>query len=155
MRNYLLILFFLPSLCFSETSLWQVSKNGNTLFLGGTIHVLKKEDYPLPVEFDMAFKKSDKLVFETDIDKAKMPEFAKKMAQMFSYPPGKSLKKTLNPETVNEIAESMLDIGQKTPIQVRQGKDRYVLVEGLHRLHACMELGDDTIEAYVVQAKKF
>jgi len=64
-------------------------------------------------------------------------------------------RKTLNPETVNEIAESMLDIGQKTPIQVRQGKDRYVLVEGLHRLHACMELGDDTIEAYVVQAKKF
>jgi len=64
-------------------------------------------------------------------------------------------RKSFDPEKAEEIAENMLDIGQKTPIQVRQGKDRYVLVEGLHRLEACISLGDDTILAYIVRAKKF
>lgn len=109
MHKYLFVLLIFPSISFAETSVWHVSKNGNDMYLGGTIHMLKKEDYPLPVEFDMAFKKSDKLVFETDIDKAKMPEFAKKMAQMFSYPPGKSLKKTLNPETFKKLEKHLAD----------------------------------------------
>jgi len=103
MRKYLLILFLFPSLCFSETSLWQISKNGNTLYLGGTIHVLKKEDYPLPVEFDNAFKKADTLVFETNIEEAQTPEFGEKVAEMLTYPAGKSLKDALNAKTFNAL----------------------------------------------------
>ena len=60
---------------------------------------------------------------------------------------------TLKPETVKEIAESMLDIGQQTPILVRRDGTRYVLVEGLHRLEACKQLGEDTIFGYLVQAR--
>jgi hypothetical protein len=41
---------------------------------------------------------------------------------------------TLRPEAVRQIAESMLEIGQETPILVRRNGDRFVLVEGLHRL---------------------
>ena len=64
-------------------------------------------------------------------------------------------KKTLKLDKVNAIAESMIDEGQKTPIQVRQGKGRLVLVEGLHRLEACRALGEDTIKAIFVQARRF
>jgi len=64
-------------------------------------------------------------------------------------------RKTLNPETAATLAEDILENGHKTPIQVRQGKGRYVLVEGLHRLEACLSLGDEKISAYLVQAKKF
>lgn len=71
--------------------------------------MLKKEDYPLPLEFDTAFKNSDKLVFETDIEKAQSPSFAKKMAQMFSYPPGNSLKKTLNKNTYKKLKQHLAD----------------------------------------------
>lgn len=105
MRKYLLVLLLLPSPGFAETSLWQISKNGHHLYLGGTIHVLKKTDYPLPVEFTHAFKKSDKLVFETDIEKAKSPEFAKKMTQMMMLPAGKSLKDVLNKKTFNRLKQ--------------------------------------------------
>jgi uncharacterized ParB-like nuclease family protein len=63
------------------------------------------------------------------------------------------LKKTLKPETVAEIAESMLDIGQQTPISVRQEGDRIVLVEGLHRLEACKALGETTILGVMVPAE--
>ena len=103
MYHYLLVLFLLPSLCFSETSLWEVSKNGRHLYLGGTIHVLKKSDYPLPMEFIHAFKKSDKLVFETDFEKIKTPAFSKKMSEMMLLPKGQSLKEALNKKTFDRL----------------------------------------------------
>ena len=61
---------------------------------------------------------------------------------------------TLDPKVVAEIAESMLDIGQQTPILVRRDGTRYVLVEGLHRLEACKALGEATIFGYLVAARK-
>ena len=63
-------------------------------------------------------------------------------------------RKTLDPTRVNEIAESMLEEGQLTPILVRQDTNRLVLVEGFHRLEACKALGEDTIIAMLVQARR-
>lgn len=63
------------------------------------------------------------------------------------------LKKTLRPESVAEIAESMLDIGQQEPISIRLDGDRLVLVEGLHRLEACKALGETTILGVLVTAE--
>ncbi len=64
-------------------------------------------------------------------------------------------RKTLDPAKAEELAEDILENGQKVPIQVRQGKGRFVLVEGLHRMEACILLGEEKISAYLVQAKKF
>jgi len=63
-------------------------------------------------------------------------------------------RKTLDVKLVNEIAESMLEEGQLTPIQVRRGNGRYVLVEGLHRLEACKALGEESIVGLIVQARR-
>ncbi|MCP4315176.1 MAG: ParB N-terminal domain-containing protein [Hyphomicrobiales bacterium] len=69
------------------------------------------------------------------------------------YVPVKRMK-TLDAAVVDEIAESMLEEGQLTPILVRADGDRYVLIEGLHRLEACKALGEDTVEGMVVQARR-
>ncbi len=61
---------------------------------------------------------------------------------------------TLDPKKVHEIAESILELGQQTPILLRQDGERYVLVEGLHRLEACKQLGEETILGYLVQARR-
>ena len=61
---------------------------------------------------------------------------------------------TLKPATVAEIAASILDVGQQSPILVRRDGERLVLVEGLHRLEACKALGEQTIIGYVVDARK-
>ena len=62
-------------------------------------------------------------------------------------------KKAIKPETVAEIAESILDIGQQEPISVRLDGDRLVLVEGLHRLEACKAHGETTILGVLVPAE--
>jgi len=61
---------------------------------------------------------------------------------------------TLEQKRVDEIAASMLDNGQQTPILVRQDGARFVLVEGLHRLEAAKALGEKTIVGYRVDARK-
>jgi ParB-like chromosome segregation protein Spo0J len=60
----------------------------------------------------------------------------------------------LDAKKVQEIAESMLAVGQQTPIMVRKDGERFVLVEGLHRLEACKQLGETTIFGYLVQARR-
>ncbi len=69
------------------------------------------------------------------------------------YVPAKR-RATLDPEKAREIAESILHIGQQSPILVRRDGDRFVLVEGLHRLEACKQLGEQTIFGYLVQARR-
>jgi len=59
-------------------------------------------------------------------------------------------KKALKPELVQEIAESILEIGQQAPILVRPDEGRFVLVEGLHRFEACKALGEKTIIGVLV-----
>jgi sulfiredoxin len=69
------------------------------------------------------------------------------------YVPAKR-RATLEPKKVQEIAESILKVGQQTPILVRKDGDRFVLIEGLHRLEACKKLGEETIFGYLVQARQ-
>ncbi len=64
-------------------------------------------------------------------------------------------RKTLDPDVAKEIADSILENGQLTPILVRSDRERFVLVEGLHRLEACRSLGEETIVGLIVQARKY
>jgi ParB-like chromosome segregation protein Spo0J len=61
---------------------------------------------------------------------------------------------SLDDRKVRTIAESIMESGQKAPILVREDGDRFVLVEGLHRLEACRSLGEETILGYVVEARR-
>jgi len=61
---------------------------------------------------------------------------------------------TLDQAAVTAIAESILEEGQKTPIQVRRDGERLVLIEGLQRLEACRSLGEETIIGIVVRARR-
>jgi ParB-like chromosome segregation protein Spo0J len=62
---------------------------------------------------------------------------------------------TLDAAKTKSISESILAEGLKMPIQVREDGNRFVLVEGLHRLEAAKLLGETRIDSYIVQAKKF
>ena len=64
------------------------------------------------------------------------------------------LRRTLDPDKVQRLAEDILSAGQKTPIQVRRDGERYVLVTGLHRLEAMRALGESAIDSLIVRARR-
>ena len=64
------------------------------------------------------------------------------------------LRKELDETKVEQTAEDMMGGEETAAIQVRQGKGRWVLIKGLHRMEAARALGDETIEAMVVAARK-
>ena len=61
---------------------------------------------------------------------------------------------TRDQKRVNQIAASILEKGQQTPILVRADGARFVLVEGLHRLEAAKALGEKTVVCFLVDARK-
>lgn len=63
-------------------------------------------------------------------------------------------RSTVDPKRVDEIAASILEVGLKEPILVREDGDRFVLVEGLHRLEAAKALGETSIDGFRVQVRK-
>ena len=69
------------------------------------------------------------------------------------YVPG-GLRKELDPQRVELVAEEIMEEAEEHPIQVRQGKNRYVLIKGVHRLEARKALGDETIQAFIVAAQQ-
>ncbi|MAG95681.1 MAG: chromosome partitioning protein ParB [Rhodospirillaceae bacterium] len=65
-------------------------------------------------------------------------------------------RNSLDVGTVEARAESFMEEGSQRPIQVRHDKERkrWVLVAGINRLEALKALGEETIEAMVVDARQ-
>ncbi len=61
--------------------------------------------------------------------------------------------KTLDQDKVLALANDILENGQTTPIRLRADGERFVLIEGLHRLEALRALGEETIEGFLVRAR--
>ncbi|WP_158970253.1 TraB/GumN family protein [Paraglaciecola sp. L3A3] len=96
-------------------SVWKVTSENKQIFIGGTMHVLTAEDYPLPKEYDQAYQASDKLVFETDMKAVTSPEFAQQLMSKMMYSDGTTLDKVLKPSTYKALLEHLAARG--LPIQ--------------------------------------
>ncbi len=82
---------------------------------------------------------------------AMMKEIPVRIDQIY-VPTGR--RGTLDPDKVNELAESILDVGQQVAISVRKDGKRFVLVAGFHRLEACKALGEETITAIIAGTRQ-
>lgn len=91
-------LLALASSAAAESSVWKVTRGGNTLYLGGTSHVLRQSDFPLPAEFDTAYAASAALYFETDVARLKSPEMQQIVLARGMFTDGSTLEKVLTPE---------------------------------------------------------
>jgi uncharacterized protein YbaP (TraB family) len=98
-------------LAFAQSSVWKVSKGENTLYLGGSIHVLRTSDFPLPKEFDATFAKSDIVVFEANLDEASDPKTAQKILSLAMLPQGNSLKSILSDKTYKRVEAKCAELG--------------------------------------------
>jgi uncharacterized protein YbaP (TraB family) len=92
------------SLCvYAETSLWKVVRGNSVAYIGGTCHVLRPSDYPLPVEFTKAYKDAHMLVFETQIDALKSPETQAMIVAKGMYGADMGLETVLSQQTYDNL----------------------------------------------------
>lgn len=86
---------------------WKVTNGQNTVYFGGTIHILKADDLPLPAEFDKAYAAADKLVFETDIEGAENEEYQQKLMSKVMLRDGTTLQTRLSKKTYAALESYM------------------------------------------------
>lgn len=86
-------------------SVWVVDApaTGGRLFLCGTIHILRQQDYPLPAAYDAAYDHSTKLVLELPPGAGAGGELSKRMAELGTYPEGHSLQATVGQKTFSRV----------------------------------------------------
>lgn len=99
------LLASLLSLSLQAASVWEVSKDGRHFYLAGTVHLLSKQDYPLPTSYDKAFAASDRLVFETDLTQLTSAAGISTLMQQNTLPAGSTLKQHLSAEVYQQLAE--------------------------------------------------
>jgi uncharacterized protein YbaP (TraB family) len=83
----------------SGSPVWKISGNNNTLFLGGSVHILRSDDFPLPRAFDRAFSRSALLVLETDVEQMADPHVVQYLMSKIYLPEGQTLESILDPDT--------------------------------------------------------
>ena len=69
--------------------------------------MLSQSDYPLPPEFEKAYSRSEKLVFETDIQESKTQEFQEEALKKMVYTDGRNLKMVLSEAMYLELEQHL------------------------------------------------
>lgn len=87
----------------AESSVWKVSKGDSVLYLGATCHLLRATDYPLPPEFEKAYKASSLAVFETDIGKLQDPSMQQEIMKRTMYADGSTVEQHLSAASYSQI----------------------------------------------------
>lgn len=95
----------------TKHSLWKVEGRTNALYLFGSIHFLKKDFYPLPQPIEDAYKQSQVVVFEVNLDAMDSPESQLKMLESGKQPEGQTLKDSLTKETYAKLESYLSESG--------------------------------------------
>ena len=80
-------------------SLWSVKGKQNTVYLMGSVHVLKADSYPLAPAMEKAYAACSVLVLEIDADSLNLPEVGEQMFSRGLYTDGQTLR-TVLPESL-------------------------------------------------------
>ena len=83
--------------------LWKVSDADNDVYLLGSFHLLKPDDYPMPADIDRAFDDAESLLFEVDPREMTAPETVATMQKYMAYEDGQSLSKVLPKATLDRL----------------------------------------------------
>lgn len=107
--TFCLIILLVTSQTLFAASVWQVSKNSQSFYLVGTVHLLSESDFPLPEAFDTAFKASNHLIFETDLAKLTSPAGMNLLMSQNTYKPGQNLQQVLSKTVYQELKNKAIE----------------------------------------------
>jgi uncharacterized protein YbaP (TraB family) len=102
----------------AQSAVWLASKGEEKVYLGGTVHLLRPSDYPLPAPFETAYQDSATLYFETDITGMSDFSVQARMMQELLYSDGRTLQSVLDAPTYAALAAHVADTG--LPMQMME-----------------------------------
>jgi uncharacterized protein YbaP (TraB family) len=92
--------------------LWKITaRQGGTIYLAGSVHLLSDQYYPLKPAYDNAFSRADLLVEEVDMADMLAPESQMQMLTRGMLPPTQSLEKLIAPETYKATTRKVEALG--------------------------------------------
>ena len=95
-RRWLLAFGLLGSItAYAGSPVWAIHGDHNTVYLAGSVHLLKAGDSSLPPAFDHAYKGSKALVMELAMDESVQMEAASWMMENGTLKEGTTLRATI------------------------------------------------------------
>ncbi len=91
--------------------LWKVRSKTSTVYLAGSVHFLKKTDYPLDESFEKAYQDSKKIFFEINLDTADQNKIQQITFTKGMYQDGPKLKDRVRKETYEKTKEGLSSLG--------------------------------------------
>jgi uncharacterized protein len=111
-RAWLLALSLLGCLTARAGSpVWALHGQHNTVYLAGSVHLLKAGDSTLPPAFDRAYKDSKGIVMELALDKLDPMEAAGWMMEHGTLEDGATLRKTIGEERYRRVSAEAQRLG--------------------------------------------
>jgi uncharacterized protein YbaP (TraB family) len=98
--------------------LWSVEGRKTTVYILGSIHILKKDSYPLPAAIERIYKCCKTIVFEVDPDGVNSPSAQNLLRRRGLYPAGQTLSKNISDTTYKLLEKKLLTSG--VPIEEYQ-----------------------------------
>jgi uncharacterized protein YbaP (TraB family) len=99
-RIFLLIVLASLSACAAagppRPLLWKVSDGDNRVYLLGSFHALKADDYPPAASVEAAFADAETVAFEISPEEMASPDLARKMMAAATLPEGKTLQQSVS-----------------------------------------------------------
>jgi uncharacterized protein YbaP (TraB family) len=102
-----------------KSFLWRIRSATNTVYVLGSLHLAKKEIYPLNQKIENAFERSEILVVEANVNDIKKVDVQKLMERAF-YPPQDTLEKHVSIETYEWVRKEINKLGISTELINKQ-----------------------------------
>ncbi len=109
-----LVLIFLLQVSVSaedKNCLWRIETDKNTVYFLGSIHMLKKECYPLDPAIQDAYNDAQTVVFEVNIDSSQSSQAQQKIMVKAISKDNTSLKDKLSTDTYQRAAQILKEAG--------------------------------------------
>ena len=102
---------FIANSAHAQSSVWQISKGNDSLFIGGTVHILPKAEMPLPAEFGHAYEQADTIIFEAPVPDPADTNAQMRMLGALSYTNNETLSQKLEPEVKVSLENKLGEFG--------------------------------------------
>ena len=107
----LLAALAMPAAAQSRNFLWKATRGAGALYLVGSVHMLAEQYYPLSAPIEAAYKDSDLLVEEVDLDQMLEPSAQLLMLKRGMLPANRSLEDVVSPATFEMVQKRLASLG--------------------------------------------